>query len=186
MVQPKRAKLTVRDYMSIPEGDDRRFELIDGELILAPSPVPQHQRISRNLVEILVGFLRTQNLGELFYAPMDVVLSDHDVFQPDILFISNDRREIIGDRNIQGSPDLVIEILSPSTEDRDRGDKRDTYLRYGVREYWIIDPVNRTCEVLRAGDVEFGTTRVYPEGMTATSPVLEGIQVEVDQLFMAR
>ncbi|MDP6716870.1 MAG: Uma2 family endonuclease, partial [SAR202 cluster bacterium] len=115
MVQPKRAKLTVRDYMSIPEDDDRRFELINGELILAPSPVTQHQRISRNLVEILVGFLRTQNLGELFYAPMDVVLSEHDVFQPDILFISSSRFHMIGDTNIQGAPDLVVEILSPST-----------------------------------------------------------------------
>jgi Uma2 family endonuclease len=182
MVQPKNIKLTVRDYMTMPD-DGRRFELIHGELILAPSPVTQHQRISRNLFEILIGFVRTQNLGELFYAPMDVVLSDYDVFQPDILFISRNRLHIIGDSNIQGAPDLVIEILSPSTESRDRGIKLEQYLRYGVREYWIIDPQNRTCEVLRAGDAEFETVRVYPEGTTATSPILEGIQVEVDKLF---
>jgi Uma2 family endonuclease len=183
MVQPKRAKLTVRDYMSIPEDDDRRFELIDGELILAPSPVTQHQRISRNLLRVLDEFVESQNLGELFYAPMDVVLSEHDVFQPDILFILNHRLDIIGERNIQGAPDLVVEILSPSTEGRDRGDKRDAYLRYGVREYWIIDPQNRTCEIMRAGDTDFETVRIYPEGTTATSPILEGIQVEVDRLF---
>ena len=183
MVHPKNIKLTVRDYMSITDGDDRRFELIDGELILAPSPVPQHQMISRNLFRMLDDFVASQNLGELLYAPMDVVLSEHDVFQPDILFVSRNRLHIIGDRNIQGAPDLVIEILSPSTETRDRGVKLNQYLRYGVREYWIIDPQERTLEVLRAGNTEFETVRVYPEGATATSPVLEGIQVEVDRLF---
>ena len=183
MVQSKKTKLTVRDYMSIPDSDDRRFELIDGELILAPSPVTQHQRISRNLVRVLDEFVVSRNLGELFYAPMDVVLSEHDVFQPDILFISNSRLQIIGDRNIQGAPDLVIEVLSPSTEGRDRGIKLEQYLKYGVREYWIIDPENKTCEVLRAGDTTFETHRVYPEGTVATSPILEGILVEVERLF---
>ncbi len=183
MLQPKLIKLTVRSYMSIPEGDDKRYELIDGELILAPSPVTQHHRISSNLLRALDEFVESQSLGELFYAPMDVVLSDHDVFQPDILFISNNRLHIIGDRNIQGSPDLVIEILSPSTETRDRDIKLEQYLRFGVREYWLIDPQERTLEVLKAGDTEFETVRVYPERTTAMSPTLEGIQVEVDRLF---
>ena len=183
MVQPKNIKLTVRDYMSIPDGDDRRFELIDGELILAPSPVPQHQDIVLNLARMLADFVESQDLGKVTISPMDVVLSEYDVFQPDILFISRNRLHIISDRNIQGAPDLVIEVLSPTTEDRDRGIKRDQYLRYGVREYWIIDPQERTLEVLRAGDTEFETMRVYPEGTTATSPVLEGIQVEIDRLF---
>jgi len=183
MLQPKQVKLTVRSYMSIPEGDDKRYELIDGELILAPSPVPQHQIIAGNLFSILDSFVRSQELGRLLYAPMDVVLSEHDVFQPDILFISKNRLRIIGDRNIQGAPDLVVEILSPSTEGRDRGIKLEQYLRYGVREYWIVDPQERTLEVLRAGNTEFETLRVYPEGTTATSPILEGILVEVERLF---
>lgn len=180
MLQPKHIKLTVRGYMGIPEADDKRYELIDGELILAPSPVTQHHRISRNLLRALDEFVEPQSLGELFYAPMDVVLSDHDVFQPDILFISNNRLHIIGDRNIQGAPDLVIEILSPSTETRDRDIKLEQYLRFGVREYWLIDPQERFS---KPGDTEFETVRVYPEGTTATSPTLEGIQVEVDRLF---
>ena len=180
MLQPKHIKLTVRGYMGIPEADDKRYELIDGELILAPSPVTQHHRISRNLRRALDEFVEPQSLGELFYAPMDVVLSDHDVFQPDILFISNNRLHIIGDRNIQGAPDLVIEILSPSTETRDRDIKLEQYLRFGVREYWLIDPQERFS---KPGDTEFETVRVYPEGTTATSPTLEGIQVEVDRLF---
>jgi Uma2 family endonuclease len=183
MVQPKNIKLTVRDYMSIPEGDDRRFELIDGELILAPSPVPMHQRILLNLLRLVADFVEIQNLGEVIVSPMDVVLSDYDVFQPDILFISRSRLHIIGDSNIQGAPDLVIEVLSPSTESRDRGTKLRQYLRFGVREYWIIDPQNKTCEVLLASDTEFETVGLYAEGATVTSPILEGIQVEVDRLF---
>jgi Uma2 family endonuclease len=183
MVQPQNIKLTVRDYMSMPEDDDRRFELIDGELILAPSPVPQHQRIAFRLARFLADFVESRNLGEVMIPPMDVVLSEHDVFQPDILFISKNRLHIIGDRNIEGPPDLVIEILSPSTEGRDRGVKLQQYLRYGVREYWIIDPQEKNVEVLRAGDTEFETVRVYSEGTTVTSPVLEGIQVEIDRLF---
>ena len=170
MLQPKHIKLTVRSYMSIPEGDDKRYELIDGELILAPSPVTQHHRISRNLLRALDEFVESQSLGELFYASMDVVLSDHDVFQPDILFISNNRLHIIGDPNTQGAPDLVIEILSPSTETRDRDIKLEQYLRFGVRENCLIDPQERTLEVLRAGDTKFETVQVYPEGTTATSP----------------
>ena len=127
MLQPKLIKLAVRSYMSIPECDDKRYELIDGELILAPSPVTQHHSISRNLLRALDEFLESPSLGELFYAPMDV-------FQPDILFISNNRLHIIGDRNIQGAPDLVIEILSPSTKTRDRDIKLEQYLRFGVRD----------------------------------------------------
>ena len=183
MVQPKNIKLTVRDYMSIPDGDDRRFELTDGELILAPSPVPQHQDIVLNLARILADYVGTQALGKVMIAPMDVVLSDYDVFQPDILFISRDRLHIIGERNIQGAPDLVIEILSPSTEGRDRGIKLEQYLRYGVREYWIVDSQDKTLEILRAGNTSFETVRVYSEGTTAASPILDGIQVEVDRLF---
>jgi Uma2 family endonuclease len=103
------------------------------------------------LLRALNEFVESQSFGELFYAPMEVVLSDHDVFQPDISFISNNRLHIIGDRNIQGSPDLVIEILSPSTETRDRDIKLEQYLRFGVRGYWLIDPQERTLEVLKAG-----------------------------------
>ena len=167
----------------MPEGDTRRFELIDGELFLMPSPTPKHQMIIGQLFGILSDFMESRDVGQVFVSPLDVVLSEYDVFQPDVLFISKNRSHIIGDLNIQRAPDLVIEVLMPSSEDRDRGIKLKQYLRYGVREYWIIDPQDKTLEVLRASDTEFETVRVYPEGTTATSPVLEGIQVEVEKLF---
>ena len=113
------------------------------------------------------------DLGKILIAPLDVVLSDEDVLQPDILFVSRGRLGIITDRNVQGAPDLVVEVLSPGTADRDRTLKRARYLRFGVREYWIVDPQSRTIEVLQAGQTDFETVRVFPQSTVATSPLLE-------------
>ena len=176
-------KYTVRDYMSIPDGDERRFELIDGELMLAPAPIPTHQRIVRRLLYILTEFVERNQLGEVFTSPIDVVLSEHQVVQPDILFISTERLHIIGERNVQGAPDLVIEVLSPSTTERDRVLKASSYLRFGVPEYWIVDPSDRTIEVMRAGQTEFDTLRVYTEGTFAESPTFPGLRIDVSRIF---
>jgi Uma2 family endonuclease len=112
MVRPKPwIKFTVKDYMSAPE--DKRYQLLDGEMILAPSPTSRHQTISAALFAALRQFIASHNLGRVWYALLDVVLSDHDVAQPDILFVSNARSAIITEANIQGGPDLVVEILSP-------------------------------------------------------------------------
>jgi Uma2 family endonuclease len=130
-----KVKLTVADYMNTPDGV--RYQLIDGELILAPSPTDKHQALCVRLTVALFQFVQQRHLGEIRVAPLDVILAEHEVFQPDILFVSNDRREIMTPANIQGAPDLVVEILSPSTRRNDRGHKLDVYSRYGVREYWI-------------------------------------------------
>ena len=176
-------KYTVRDYMSIPDGDERRFELIDGELMLAPAPVPRHQMVVIELLYILKEFVERHGLGKVLIAPTDVVLSEHFVLQPDILFISTDRLHIIGERNVQGAPDLVIEVLSPSTTERDRVLKSSGYLRFGVPEYWIVDPLARTIEVMRAGQTEFDTLRVYTEGTSAESPTFPGLLIDVSSIF---
>ena len=130
-----------------------------------------------------MGFVRPRRLGEVLAAPLDVVLSEHDVLQPDLIFISTGRSSIATEANIQGAPDLVMEILSPSTAGRDRILKRARYARYGVREYWIVDPESRTDEVLKAGESGLETVRVYPEGTVATSPILEGLRIEVSGMF---
>ena len=176
-------KYTVKDYMSLPESDEKRYELIDGELCMVPSPTPTHQDILGNLFEGLRHFVRRRDLGRVFVAPLDVVLSDTDVLQPDLLFVSRSREGIITDRNIQGPPDLVVEILSPGTSSRDRNIKRTRYAKFGVREYWLVDPENRTVEVLRASEPEFETVRVYPVGTTTTSTVLEGLKLDVTRVF---
>src|SRR3989338_9619208 len=113
----EKKKYTYEDYLKT--SDDKQYELIDGELLMTPSPVPNHQRISRKLEFILEKFVTENNLGEIFDAPCDVYLDDENVIQPDILFISKDRLNIIGEKNIQGAPDMTIEILSEATAHRD-------------------------------------------------------------------
>ena len=182
MVSPKpKAKLTYEDYAKTP--DDERWELIDGELFRMPSPNISHQRTSRRLLFRLAPFVEDRNLGEVFDAPIDVVLSDTDTVQPDLLFISRERMEIVSPLNVRGAPDLVVEIHSPSTAQRDLTTKRALYARHGVREYWPIDPEARTVTVLLLDNGDFVEIGVYREGDTVISPTLEGFSFRVEEIF---
>src|SRR3954451_5464287 len=140
------ALMTYDDYVALPD-DGNRYEVIDGELLLVPAPNEFHQRVSMNLTLILGPFVRTAKLGDLYYAPFDVVLSDTNIVQPDILFISAARSRVITERNVQGSPDLVVEILSASQPGRDEVTKRRLYTEFDVAEYWIVDPGRRSVRV---------------------------------------
>ena len=138
-------RLTYQDYADL-EGDER-YELMDGELILAPSPNMDHQEVVTNLGTSLSMFVREHDLGRVYFAPTDVVFSDTDVVQPDILFVSNERQHIRTQANIRGAPYLIVEIMSLSSSSRDWGYKRDLYARHGVGEYWIVDPINHLVSV---------------------------------------
>ena len=118
----EKKKYTYEDYLKTP--DDKRYELINGELLMTPSPITRHQRISGKLEFILRRFLTENNLGELFDAPYDVYFDNENVVQPDLLFISKDRLHIIGEKNVQGAPDLVIEIISENSAYRDMVDRK--------------------------------------------------------------
>jgi len=182
MAQPNpRLKFTVKDYMSMP--GDKRYQLLDGAMILAHSPTTRHQTIAQRLNLALQEFVAAGSLGRLWFAPLDVVLSNHDVAQPDILFVSNERSSIVTDANIQGAPDLVVEILSPGTAEHDRGYKQALYGRHGVREYWLVDPDAETVEVLTLGDQGLTPTATYRRGEVLASPLLEGMSLELDQVF---
>ena len=174
-------KLTYADYCRTP--DDERYELLDGELIMVPAPSTGHQRIDTKLGWRLAQFVEQKSLGEVFFAPCDVVLSDINVVQPDLLFVSNARAHIITADNVQGPPDLVVEILSPSTAHRDRTLKRTLYAQYGVPEYWLVDPDARTVTVLRLGAAGFTVVAQYGAGDTLTSPTLPGFTVNLDDIF---
>ena len=182
MVNPN-VRLTYQDYVNLPESDDKRYELIDGELYLAPSPTTVHQSISGALFAAIRHYVVSNDVGRVYAAPLDVVLSNEDVLQPDILYISSRRENIITEINIQGAPDLVVEILSPGTADRDRTVKRARYFVHGVQEYWIVDPQAKTIEVLTAGQDDFETVQVYAEDTSLASPVLEGFGVDVGTIF---
>ena len=173
-------KLTYADYAKTP--DDVRYELLDGELIKLPSPVFAHQMASARIGYPLQGFISANDLGIALHAPMDVHFSDTDVAEPDIMFISHERSGIIG-RWINGAPDLVVEILSPSTAHYDLNYKRELYARYDVKEYWIGDTDARTITVLLLVNGAFEETGVYGPGDTLTSPTLPGFALAIDDVF---
>ena len=130
----------------------------------------------------MVQFASENNLGRVYHAPFDVVLSDTDVVQPDLLFVSNERSQIITPENIQGAPDLVVEILSPTTATRDRTFNRTRYARHGVKEYWMVDTTAKDITVL-LGDRGFQVVDVYGEGEALTSPTLRGFRLKLDDIF---
>ena len=131
----------------------------------------------------MVQFASENNSGRVYHAPFDVVLSDTDVVQPDLLFISNERDHIITPENIQGAPDLVVEVLSPSTATRDRTFKRTLYARHGVKEYWMVDTSAKDITVLLLGDRGFEVMDVYGESEALTSPTLRGFRFNLDDIF---
>lgn len=182
MPQTKQA-FTYRDYLNLP--DERRFELIEGELCMVPSPGFFHQVIALNLGTLLRQYVKAHDLGVVLLAPMDVVLSDHDVVQPDVLFVSKASRKIITDACIRGAPDLVIEIISPTHRERDLLIKKTLYARYRVREYWIADPENRTIEQLIHTGEGFTSRGLFASGETLEPATLPGLALSVDQIFEA-
>jgi Uma2 family endonuclease len=139
--------LTNADLERARETSDERLEVIGGELFVTPAPIPLHQMVSRRLNRLLDAAVPNANVGLVFYAPVDVRLDEHNVVQPDLLVLLRDRAALVGDKNIAGPPTLVIEIASPSTRTRDREMKRDLYARFGVLEYWLVDPDERTVTI---------------------------------------
>ncbi len=184
--KPKR-KLTYEDYAKTPEGE--RWELIDGELIsealtMAPSAKEAHQRNQMRLGSRMFFFADEEDLGRV-YSDFDVVLSDADTVRPDLLFVSKKRLHIITADNVQGAPDLVVEIRSPSTTARqDWTTKRELYARHGVKEYWLVDPEAATVAILLFDDGELKVTGVFGEGESITSTVLEGFSIALADIFL--
>jgi Uma2 family endonuclease len=179
-------KFTYEDYKSLPFSETRRYELLGGDLIMVPSPSFGHQRISWELEYRLSQYVREHQLGIVLDAPLDVVFgegSEREVAQPDILFISNERWEIIQDDEIRGAPDLIIEILSPSTADYDRHYKRTLYARHGVKEYWLVDPDSQTIEVLTLGKRGYRRAELYTRDQTLRSPLLPGFEIQLAEIF---
>ena len=179
-VKPKTG-LTYEDYAKT--SDDERWELLDGELVMVPAPNMPHQRVATDLVSLLNVFVKERGLGSVYSAPTDVVLSDHNVVQPDLLFISKAREHIITHANVQGAPDLAVEIRSPSTADRDLMVKRRLYAEHGVREYWLVDPDAMTVTVLLLGERGYEDMGTYQAGETLASQTVEGFSVDLDEVF---
>jgi len=177
----EKKKWTYDDYTWLD--DDTRYEIIEGELIMAPAPLTKHQFVSGELEFLIRTFVKKYNQGKVFDAPTDVVLSPHNVFQPDILFISNENMGILTEKNVQGAPDLIVEILSPGTAVYDMGIKKDVYERAGVRELWIFDPESDTALVYQNGEKGFEMTGQAKKKGILKSSVLKGFKVKIEKIF---
>ena len=177
-------KLTIEDYEALPD-DGMRHEIIDGEHYVTASARLRHQAISRNLTILIGSFVRDRELGRLFPAPTDVYLSRFDALVPDLIFVSTVGNAVLTDKNIQGPPDLVIEILSPGTRKRDERLKRDRYAHFGVREYWIVDPELETIKILELGATGYGPPRelALERAERVSSSVLPGLDLPLDPIF---
>ncbi len=182
-ISPVTTKLTYEDYLKT--SDDERLELLDGVLTLPPAPNTAHQSVQTELGWRLARFVRERDLGHVFFAPTDVVLSNTDVVQPDLLFISRERADIITPANIQGAPDLIVEIRSESTAERDETLKRQRYADHGVEEYWLVNPEAAAIAVLRSGGQSYSETALYTAGQTLTSPKLHGLSIPLNHVFLA-
>lgn len=173
---------TYEDYKLLPE--DKRCEIIEGDLLMTPSPTFRNQAVQMRLGARLFSFVDAGGLGQVVAAPIDVVLSPENVVQPDVLFVVAARSGMI-DRNgaVYGAPDLAVEILSPSTAPRDQVLKRKLYGRFGVEEYWIVDPEKQTLEVLTAAGSGLETWRRFTVDETLVSPLLPGLSIGLGDIF---
>ncbi len=170
------------DYLQLPE--DKRYEILEGELYVVPAPNTRHQRISLRIQTALVRQLVEKDLGELLSAPYDVVLSEENVVQPDILFVRKARLSLIGEQNLPAAPDLIVEILSPGTRKKDLAIKRKIYARFGVQEYWIVDPEANRLEVLKWMESGYITVGIYGTADRLLSPLLPEIDIPIAALFV--
>ncbi len=177
-------KFTYEDYLLFPD-DGKRHELIDGEHYMTPSPSTKHQRILGKLFRIISQFVDEKKRGEALVAPCDVIFSDLDVVQPDLLFVSTEKGHLVTEKNIQGAPDLIVEILSETTRKTDEIIKRKLYERYGVREYWIVDPELEAVKVYRM--TEQGYLRAVElareRGDALTTPLLPALNIPLAAVF---
>lgn len=147
--------LNYEDYLQFPD-DGKRHEIIEGDHYMTPAPRTKHQRISGNLATAMISYAKQHKLGMVFTAPCDVIFSDENIVQPDLLFVSAARAAIVTEDNIQGAPDIIVEILSESTRRKDEVTKRKLYERFGVPEYWIVDPELEIVKIFKLAQQKYG------------------------------
>jgi len=177
-----RPRVSYLDLERAPE-DGRRYELYDGEVFVVPAPLPLHQLIVHRLADALETH-RQEHGGLVFFSPLDIIFSEFDVAQPDIVFFERGRERLIDLRKpIRVSPDLAVEVLSPSTAATDRGKKMQLFARYGVREYWLVDPDARTLEVYRLEGDAYLLVQSAADSETAQSTILPEFAVSASALF---
>jgi len=181
-IPPGRIRLTYEDYVELPD-DGRRYEILDGELEVSPAPAPLHQRVSQNLSFALHGHVRSRKLGSVYCAPIDVILAPTTVVQPDLVFVSAGREAIVTARAVEGPPDLVVEILSPWSVRRDRVAKAAVYARFGIGQYWLLDPEARRAEVYESGSGEYRLIATHGATGIMRTSLFPELQIDLETVW---
>jgi Uma2 family endonuclease len=182
MLQEASRKLTYEDLLLLPD-DGLRHELIDGAHYVTASPVTRHQRILRRLAVAVENWRAENPVGEMFFAPFDVILTRFDVVVPDLIYVSAERAEGIKEKGMFAAPDLAVEILSPSTRKRDRLLKRNLYEREDIREYWLIDPGGNSVEVFRKKGESYVRAAALTDSDVLTTPLFPRLELRLSELF---
>ena len=175
--------LTYEDYVGLPD-DGRRYEILDGELEVSPAPAPRHQGVSRNLLFILHGHVQERGLGSVYCAPIDVILARDSIVQPDLVFVAAGRESIVTERAIEGPPDLAVEIISPWSDRRDRVAKARLYARYGVRHYWIAEPVARTLELYEVEGTEYRLAGTHEGAAKVRTSLFPDLEIDLGRVWV--
>ena len=178
-----RGHFTYQDLLHTPD-DGKRYEVLEGDLVVSPAPRTKHQRIVMRLIRLLIAAEDAEH-GLALGAPCDVVFSEHDVVEPDLLFVAKARKDIIAVENVQGAPDLAVEVISEGSRKRDVITKRGIYERYGVRFYWLVDPEEETVRVFELKDGAYGEPATLKAGQQLGCALFPGITQDVGQLFAA-
>lgn len=176
-----RERYTYEDYCRLPEGAP--YQLIGGKLVMTPSPTPYHQMVSMKLELQMATYVLEKGLGIVLHAPLDVYLDETETYQPDIIFISNERLNIIEEKCIKGAPDLVVEILSPNTGYYDLRSKYKVYEKKGVQEYWIVDPQVKSIQIFRLQEGKFVLDQEVEEQGVVKSRVIPGLEIRLESIF---
>ena len=181
LMRAGRSRVSYADLERVPD-DGRRFEILDGELIeMTPSPTPQHQRSAKRLQRQLEAYFEHEGLGEVFGAPLDVILTPSDVFQPDILVVTDPRH--VTARAIEAPPELLVEVLSPSSATYDRVKKANRYAALGVMNYWILDPAARRLECYRNVEGSFVLAGSAEGDSTLDTPHFPGLTIDLGAIW---
>jgi Uma2 family endonuclease len=180
---PKPRLFGYEDYVRLTPPDSSNYELHNGIILYMATPVPLHQIVLTNLLTEMTVYVKRHQLGRVLPAPMDTVFTPNDVLQPDLLYLSKERLHLVGAKKIEGAPDLVVEILSPSNHSKEMGYKKLIYELSGVREYWLVNLDKKTLTQYENVENEFYMRRVFQYADTLTSIILTGFEMPMSELF---
>jgi Uma2 family endonuclease len=181
-VSGERAALTYRDYAALPD-DGRRYELHDGKLSVTPAPGTRHQRVIGAMYVLLRAHVEARRLREVFLSPVDCILSDTTVVEPDLVYVDPTRGNLVSERAIEGVPTLVVEVLSPSTTTIDRSGKHELYARHRIPYYWIVDPGARTIEAHGPAEGRYALLAGVSGGEAVSLPPFPDLAFAPDSLW---